>query len=90
MDMEAAAVGVRAGRWGRPFGCWRVVTDRADEGFAFDFNSVRDGKGRFSRLRIVRKAVQRPCVYVPELVRLERRCREAAETLGEFIAGCRF
>ena len=90
VEMEAGAVALRARNWGVPFSCLRVVTDRADEGFALDFNRVRDADGRFSRLRIVATACRRPWVYFPELFRIQRRSRAAARVLGDFIASCQF
>ena len=90
VEMEAAAVGVRAGRWGVPFFCVRVVTDRAEEGFAMDFNAARSHDGRFSRAKILKAALGRPGVLFPELIRLHHRSRAAAQALGDFIADCRF
>jgi nucleoside phosphorylase len=90
VEMEAGAVAFRAEKWGIPFTCLRVVTDRADEGFAIDFNVMRDADGRFSRARILRKVMERPGVYVPELLRIQRRCRAGARVLGDFIASCQF
>jgi hypothetical protein len=67
-----------------------VVTDRADETFPVDFNAARDSSGRISRAKVVRQALRRPLLRIPRLVRLARRARQASESLGEFLAGCRF
>ena len=90
VDMEAAAVAERADRRGIPFFCIRTVTDRADEGFAVDLNAARDENGRFRRGQIVWHALRRPVSGIPELIRLERRSRLAARTVGDFLAACQF
>jgi len=90
VDMEAAAVAAQAARRGLPFFCVRVVSDTADESFAWDLNAMRDSEGRFQRGRILRETCRRPLVMVPELVRLYRRSRMASGNLGEFLASCRF
>jgi nucleoside phosphorylase len=90
VEMEAAAVAARAEEYGLPFYCVRAVTDPAGEGFNLDFNVLRDRDGRFSRLRILRAALARPWVSLPELIRLERQGRIAARALGDFLADCRF
>jgi len=90
VEMEAAAVASEARRLGVPFFCVRVVMDRAQEGFALDFNRVRGPDGRFSRVRVLRAVLARPGLLMPELIRLERQCRLAARALGDFIADCRF
>lgn len=90
VDMEAAAVAARAREAGLPFYCVRAVTDSAAESFSLDFNELRDADGRFSRTRILASAFRRPLQRVPELVALRRRCRIAAEALGDFLADCRF
>jgi adenosylhomocysteine nucleosidase len=90
VDMEAAGVAREASGRGLPFFCVRVVLDRAGEDFAFDLNGLRSPDGRFSRARIVRAALARPRVLLPELIRIERNCRSASWALGEFFADCRF
>ncbi|MCC7500003.1 MAG: hypothetical protein IT160_20655 [Bryobacterales bacterium] len=90
VEMEAAGLGEWSAAHGVPFYCVRVVTDRADEGFSLDFNRLRDREGRFSRVRIAAMAARNPVKYVPDLIRLNRRCRVAAGLLGDFLADCRF
>jgi adenosylhomocysteine nucleosidase len=90
VEMEAAAVAERAREWNVPFYCIRVITDTAAESFPLDFNRMRDSEGRFSRARIIAAACKRPGVVFPELIKLNRRCNDAAKALGDFIAGCRF
>ena len=90
VDMEAAAVALRALQEGLPFYCVRAVLDLASDGFMLDFNGLRSPDGRFSRMRILRAALARPWAAVPELMRLERRGRMAARALGDFLADCRF
>jgi adenosylhomocysteine nucleosidase len=90
VEMEAAAVGAWAAQRGVPFSCVKIVTDRADEGFAVDMNKMRDPAGRFSRSRLTARAMRSPVCVMPELIRLAQRSREAAELLGDFLADCRF
>lgn len=90
VEMEAGALALRAGNWGVPFYCVRVVTDTAAESLPLDFNACRGSDGRFSRSRIIMAALRRPGVLFPELMKLDRRCRTASEALGDFVADCRF
>jgi nucleoside phosphorylase len=90
VDMEAGVLAARAREWNVPFYCIRAVTDTANESFALDFNRMRDKEGRFSRAKIVAAALRRPSVLVPELRKLDRRCKQASEALGEFVDNCRF
>jgi adenosylhomocysteine nucleosidase len=88
VEMEAAGVAARAKRAGLPFCCIRVVSDRADESFAFDLNQMRTIEGRIARGKIMVRAVARPNL-VAELFRLKRRTGDAARALGEFLVSCR-
>ncbi len=88
VEMEAAGVLARTKRAGLPLYCIKVVSDRADESFGFDLNTLRTTDGRISRGKIGRYAVSHPSV-VPELLRLRRRSDRAAKALGEFLASCR-
>ncbi|MGC8792436.1 MAG: hypothetical protein ACP5U2_03485, partial [Bryobacteraceae bacterium] len=90
VDMEAAGVGERARALDLPFYAVRVVLDAAGESFGLDYNALRDDSGRFCGRRILRAALGKPHVAVPELLELRRRLRRAAEILGEFLAGCDF
>lgn len=90
VEMEAAGVARLVRQWELPLFCIRVVTDRAGEGFALDLNSARLPDGRFSTRRILASAIRRPAAGIPELFRLYRRSRIAAQSLGDFIADCRF
>lgn len=90
VEMEADALAERAESWGVPFYCVRIVTDTAAEALPLDFNALRDADGRFRRSRILLAALRRPGVLVPQLMRLDRRCRNASAVLGDFIADCRF
>jgi adenosylhomocysteine nucleosidase len=86
IEMESAAAASKAREWGVPFGCIRSVSDTAEEDLPLDFNLYRDPQGRFSRMRIALAALGRPHRAIPGLLRLERNCRLAAESLGEFLA----
>ena len=88
--MESAAVARKAAEWGVPFRCVRAVSDTAAEDMPLDFNLYRDADGRFSRTRIALAALARPFTAIPALLRLDRNCRIAAESLGDFFADCRF
>jgi nucleoside phosphorylase len=89
VEMEAAGVAERASRLGLPFFCIRVVTDRSDETLTIDFNAARDRSGRIRTAGVIRGAMTRPWVGLPELLRLARRSRVASRALGVFLADCR-
>jgi adenosylhomocysteine nucleosidase len=89
VDMESAALAAKAAEWGVPFHTIRAISDRAEEDMPLDFNSFRDTEGRFSRSRIALAAMARPFTRVPALLRLDRNCRIAAESLGAYFAHCR-
>lgn len=89
VEMEAAAVARQAERCDIPFYCVRVVSDEAAERMPLDFNQYRDREGRFSRARIAAAALLRPSA-IAALLRFDARCRQAALSLGEFLADCRF
>lgn len=88
VEMEAAAVARKAAAWGVPFYSIRAVSDTAAEDMPLDFNRYRDGEGRFSRSRITLAALARPFTAIPALLRLNRHCHMAAESLGDFFADC--
>jgi adenosylhomocysteine nucleosidase len=90
VDMEALAVGERARQWNVPFYAIRVVSDTCDETFPLDFNQFRGMDGRFSRTRIAGAALKRPVTVMPELMRLNKRTKRAAQALGDFLADSRF
>lgn len=90
VDMEAAAVRSRAAEWGVPFMCIRVVSDTAADDMPLDFNRFRNADGNFSRTRIALAAMARPFSAMPGLMELDRNCRRASRTLGDFLADCRF
>ena len=89
VEMEAAAIAEKAKEWGVPFYSIRAVSDTASEDMPLDFNLYRDAAGRFSRSRIALAAMARPFSAIPALLRLNRHCRIAAESLGDFFADCR-
>ena len=88
VDMESSGVAARMARTGLPFSCIKVVSDRADESFRFDLNSLRTTEGRIARGKIVVYAGMHPWL-IPELLRLKRRADSAAQALGAFLVHCR-
>jgi nucleoside phosphorylase len=88
VDMEAAAIAAHAKRSRLPFACIKVVSDRADESFALDFNQMRTGDGHIARGKISLYALMHPN-KIPGLLRLKRRADGAAKLLGEFLVSCR-
>lgn len=90
VEMEAAGAALRAQKLGVPFFCIKSVSDLADETLANDFNAVLRPDGHFDTINLLASSLRHPWVRLPELLRLQRRCRLAARSLGEFIADCRF
>jgi len=90
VEMEAGGVARTAAELSLPFYCVRSVTDLAGESFDFDFNEALRSDGRFDTMRLIAATCRRPLSLLPEFVRLWRRSRAASQTLGEFIASCRF
>ena len=90
VEMEAGGVAARAKHYNVPFYAVRVVTDTCDEDFPVDFNRMRSPDGRFSRARIVAAALRRPITVIPELMKLNKRTKRAAQALGDFLADARF
>jgi hypothetical protein len=89
VDMESAAIARKAADWRIPFQIIRAVSDTAEEDMPLDFNRYRAADGRFSRTRIALAALARPVTRVPALLRLDRNCQIAAESLGDCFAHCR-
>ena len=87
VDMESAGAGARAKRAGLPFCCIKVVSDRADESFPFDINSMRGPDGRIGRAKIGLHALTHPKLISP-LFNWNRRAKDAAKALGSFLVGC--
>jgi len=90
VEMEAAGVAARAEVLGAGFFCIRAVTDVAGEDLANDYNRALRPDGRFDTMRIFRYVLTRPSARLPELIRLRQNCALAAQTLGDFLADCRF
>ena len=90
VEMEAAVVAEKAAEWKVPFYCIRVVTDTVAEDFPLDFNQMRDPDGRFSRTRILRAALRRPGSVLPELLKVNTRCKDASQALGDFLVDAIF
>jgi nucleoside phosphorylase len=90
VEMEASAVAERAQKWKVHFYAVRVVTDTCKESFPMDFNQMRSADGRFSRGKILAAARRRPVKMVPQLIKLNKTTKRAAQALGDFLADARF
>ncbi|MCW5978242.1 MAG: hypothetical protein KIT09_09205 [Bryobacteraceae bacterium] len=90
VEMEAAPLAARSVEWRVPFYCVRAVTDTAGESFSCDFNAARRVDGRLSYGRLLLSACRKPGECLPELWRLRKRSRSAAEALGDFLVHCEF
>lgn len=88
VEMESAGAAARTARAGLPFSCIKVVSDRLDETFRVDLNSMRDQNGRIARGKIGVYACSHPWL-IPELFRWKRRADLAAQALGAFLVRCR-
>lgn len=88
VDMESGGVAERTARAGLPFSCIKVVSDRADESFGFDLNSMRSSDGHIARGKIIGYACTHPWL-LPELLRWKKRAAIAAQALGVFLVHCR-
>ncbi len=90
VEMEAASVAAYAEASRTPFYCIRVVSDDVHDAMPLDFNEYRKEDGDFDRGAIALAALRRPFRRIPALRRLQRNCQIASETLGAFLADCRF
>jgi len=89
VDMEASAVFQTAQNLGIPAAAVRVVSDRADVDFPFDFNAARRPDGTFSGWKIVRQAGWNPYGW-RRLLQLKQDADVASRSLGDFLSRCRF
>ncbi len=90
VEMESAAVREAAARRGVRFACIKCVSDTAGESLPIDFNRYRAEDGSFAKWRIAGAILAEPFTLVPAISALQRQTRTAAQTLGGFLAGCRF
>lgn len=90
VEMEAAGIAAKAAELKVPFCCIKSVTDLAGERFHLDLNAALRSDGRFDTMQLIAASCRRPLSTLPELLRLGRRARTASQTLGEFVADCRF
>lgn len=90
VEMESAAVREAASRQGVKFACIKCVSDTAGEALPLDFNRYRTADGGFAKWRIAGAILAEPLTLVPAIGALQRQSRRAAQTLGGFLAGCRF
>ncbi len=87
VEMEAAGVAAYAKKAGLPFACIKVVSDSAEESFAFDLNELRTTEGRIARGKIGLYVLRHP-MLLPNLLQLKRRSDRVARTLGDFLVSC--
>jgi nucleoside phosphorylase len=83
VDMETAIVGSRCSRMGIPFACIRAISDDAHAPLPAELQQIIVN-GRLSLRRLGRSLLRRPAL-APELWRLARNSRLAAERLGEVL-----
>jgi adenosylhomocysteine nucleosidase len=90
VEMEAAAVAGCAQARSLPFYCIKAVSDLADETLAINLNAALRPDGHFDTIKVLGITLRHPLVRVPELLRLRSRSAQAANSLGDFFADCRF
>ena len=90
VEMESAAVRAAAARHQVKFACIKCVSDTAEQTLPIDFNQYRDEDGSFAKFRIAAKIMASPFTLIPAIGALQRQSRLAAQTLGGFLADCRF
>jgi adenosylhomocysteine nucleosidase len=90
VEMESAAVREAASRQGVKFACIKCVSDTSGESLPLDFNRYRAEDGGFRKWRIAGAILTEPLTLIPAIGALQRQSRQAAQTLGGFLAGCRF
>ncbi len=91
VEMEAAAVAKRARQW-RSFRFTPCAWSRTLAKKAFRWISIECGPptADFSRAKILAAALRRPGTVFPELIKLNKRTKRAAQALGDFLADARF
>ena len=87
--MEAAAVYEKARQYNVPFYCIRVVTDTAPKAFRLISINCAMRTADSAWPRSCPPPSQRPAVF-PALMKLNKRSKDAARALGDFIADTRF
>ena len=90
VEMESAAVRAAATRMGVKFACIKCVSDTVGQTLPLDFNQYRAHDGSFRKTRIAAAILAHPFRLIPAIAQLQRQSRLAAQTLGGFLAGCRF
>jgi adenosylhomocysteine nucleosidase len=80
VDMESAAFARRCFQAGVPFGCVRAISDEASTALSANLASLLSG-GTASPMRVLKTLGRHPGM-LPEMIRLARDTRHAAEQLG--------
>src|SRR5207244_8671511 len=83
VDMESASVARLCARHDVPFGCVRVISDEVTSAVSPQLVSLLSG-GRVSALKLAGALVHSPGL-VPELLRLRKQTRFAAERLSKAL-----
>lgn len=84
VEMESYSVLAEAARWGVPGVAIRAISDLASEDLPYDFDRVRDARGRIRLPGVLAEVARRPH-RLPGLLRLSRQCRQAATWLTQFL-----
>jgi adenosylhomocysteine nucleosidase len=85
VDMESAAVAVRAAEAGVPMAALRAITDAVDEQLPLDFNRCLDSDGQFHHGRLMLLLARHPGA-VGGLIRLGLHSACAGQALASFLA----
>jgi adenosylhomocysteine nucleosidase len=85
VEMESAAIAIVAGENGIPFLGIRTVSDPADEELGFSLEEFTDSHMRIRPHRIALTILRKPWI-MPQLIRLARNSRIAADSLSHAVA----
>jgi adenosylhomocysteine nucleosidase len=84
VEMESYTILAEAARYGVPAVAVRAISDTVDFDMPFDFERVRDARGRIRVVGIVAQVLRHPS-GLPALLSLARDCRLAARHLADFL-----
>jgi adenosylhomocysteine nucleosidase len=84
VDMESYTILAEAARCGVPAVAIRAISDTADFDMPYDFERARDAQGQIRVISLVSQVLRKPS-GLPELLRLARDSRFAAQRLSDFL-----